>query len=383
MKRWVRRIGIVLGLAILILVLRLTVFRPEPVPVSVVEVARGRVEATVVNSRAGTVESRLRAQMSPGIAGLVSAIPVEKGQWVRKGQVLLRIDDAEYTANVLLAQRSLEAAQSSAQQACLAAEQAERDVRRSADLLERNLTSTQEHEKAQTNAETNAAACHAAEARMLQAEASLSSAKAILAKTIIRAPFSGVVLDVTTEVGEWISPSPPGVFIPPVLDVIDPAALYVEAPIDEADVERIRVGQPVRITLDAFKDREFAGTLSYVASFVTTQQEQNRTLPVEAVFEEQQLPENLLPGLSADIEVILEAREDALRVPAYALLEGDRVFVVSEGELKSVPVTTGLRNWEFVEILDGLTAGDQVVTSLDRPEVREGARVIAESDEGE
>ena len=87
----------------------------------------------------------------------------------------------------------------------------------------------------------------------------MDAARATLEKTVITAPFDGVVLDVSTEVGEWISPSPPGVPIPPVLDLIDPEALYLSAPIDEADLARVRVGLPVRMTLDAFPGRSFEG----------------------------------------------------------------------------------------------------------------------------
>jgi HlyD family secretion protein len=184
-----------------------------------------------------------------------------------------------------------------------------------------------------------------------------------------------VVLDVTTEVGEWISPSPPGVFIPPVVDLIAPESLYVSAPIDEADVSLIGTGLPVRITMDAFRGRSFPGTVSYVASFVETRQEQNRTLSVEAEFDDQELPRNLLPGLSADMEIILDAHDDVVRIPTYALLEGNRVLVVNEDHLVGVPVEIGLRNWQFTEITAGLSVGDPVVISLDRTEVKEGAEV--------
>ncbi|MBD3163005.1 MAG: HlyD family efflux transporter periplasmic adaptor subunit, partial [Candidatus Eisenbacteria bacterium] len=170
------------------------------------------------------------------------------------------------------------------------------------------------------------------------------------------------------------------VYIPPVVDLIDPTDLYVKAPIDEADVERVRTGLPVRITLDAFRDRSFDGTLTYVASYVQTTQEQNRTLPVEAAFDSTRLPDNLLPGLSADIEVILDAREDVLRIPTYALLEGDEVLVVRDEELVAVPVEVGLRNWETAEIRSGLETGDPVVVSLDRIEVKAGARARIESE---
>ena len=99
------------------------------------------------------------------------------------------------------------------------------------------------------------------------------------------APFDGVVLDVTTEVGEWISPSPPGVFIPPVVDLIDPDSLYVSAPLDEADVARVRArasGAHHHGRLP--RTRRSPATLTYVSSFVETTQEQNRTLTVEAEF---------------------------------------------------------------------------------------------------
>jgi HlyD family secretion protein len=220
------------------------------------------------------------------------------------------------------------------------------------------------------------AASATAQARIQEAEAALESAQAILAKTTMKAPFDGVVLDVTTEVGEWISPSPPGVFIPPVVDLIDPASLYLSAPIDEADVARIKVGFPVRITLDAFRGKSFAGTLTYASSFVETRQEQNRTLEVEAVFTDNPLPTNLLPGLSADLEVILEARDNVLRIPTYALMEGSRVMVIKDDQLVARPVTTGLHNWKYTEITSGLTESEQVVVSLDRPEVTPGARVV-------
>lgn len=361
--------------------LRLTVLRPKLVPVTVQRVESGRVEDSVVNSRAGTVQSRLRSEMSPGIAGLVVAIPARKGTHVKKGDVLLRLDDTEQKARVQLAMRTLDAARAEAEQARLEAEHADRQWKRAQDLARNQVVSETAFDADRTRAQTTQVALTAANARIQEAEASLEAAKSILEKTVIIVPFDGVVLDVTTEVGEWISPSPPGVPIPPVLDLIDPQALYVSAPIDEADVARIRVGLPVRLTLDAFRGRSFKGKLTYVSSFVETRQEQNRTLRVEAEFEETHLPENLLPGLSADIEVILDAREKVLRIPTYALLENNRVLVVESGRLVERKVTTGLHNWSFTEILSGLAAGEPVVVSLDRPEVKAGARVTV-SEEG-
>lgn len=339
------------------------------------QVETGRVEDTVVNSRAGTIQSRRRAEMSPGIAGLVTETAVQKGSHVRRGDVLLRLDDREHQAQVQLALRTLDAAKASAEQARLEADLARQSWARTQTLARDGVVAPTAIDQDRTHALTAEAAGLAAQAQMREAEASLEAARATLAKTVMTAPFEGVVLDITTEVGEWISPSPPGVFIPPVVDLIDPQALYISAPIDEADVARLRVGLPVRVTLDAFRGQSFAGTLTYISSFVEARQEQNRTLRVEAEFKDSRPAANLVAGLSADLEVILEARDNVLRIPTYALLEGSRVLVARDGRLVEKKVSTGLHNWSYTEITSGLSAGQLVVVSLDRPEVKAGARV--------
>ena len=357
-------------------ILRLVVLRPATAPVTVRAVEAGRVEDTVVNSRAGTIQSRRRAQMSPGIAGLVTETPARKGSRVKRGEVLLRLDDREHQAQVQLALRTLEAAKASAERAKYEADLARQLWGRTQTLSHDGAVAAAAIDQDKTHALTADAAVLVAQAQMHEAEASLEASRAILAKTVMTAPFDGVVLDVTTEVGEWISPSPPGVFIPPVIDLIDPEALYISAPIDEADVARLRTGLPVRITLDAFRGQSFAGTLTYVSSFVEARQEQNRTLRVEAEFSGAKPPANLVAGLSADVEVILDARENVLRIPTYALLEGSRVLVLKDGRLVEKKVSTGLHNWSYTEINAGLCAGEQVVVSLDRPEVKAGARAV-------
>jgi HlyD family secretion protein len=356
--------------------LRLTVFKPSPVPVTVYRVDTGQVEDTVVNSRAGTVQSRRRAGMSPGIPGLVTRIAVEKGSRVRRGDVLLELDDSEHRARVDLAERSLEVAKAGAEQARFEAEQAERLSRRARSLAEAEVVSETTWEIEATRALTTQAAQVAAQARVRETAAALEVARATLAKATMTAPFDGVVLDVTTEVGEWISPAPPGVFIPPVINLIDPVTLYVSAPIDEAEVARLRVGSPVRMTLDAFRGRSFAGTLTYASSFVETREDQNRTMRVEAEFAETTLPANLVPGLSADLEIILDVRTNVIRIPSYALLEGNKVLLLEEGFLVERAVEIGLRNWSFTEVTAGLAPRAPVVVSLDRPEVVAGARAM-------
>ncbi|HYH47837.1 MAG TPA: biotin/lipoyl-binding protein [Thermoanaerobaculia bacterium] len=111
MKRWLVRIGILLGIVAAVVALRATVFAPDPIPVTVVEAARGRVEETVTNTRAGTVKARRRAQLSPQVGGQVVAIPFREGARVKAGDVLLRLDTDVPEAQVAVTRRELQAAQ--------------------------------------------------------------------------------------------------------------------------------------------------------------------------------------------------------------------------------------------------------------------------------
>jgi len=275
----------------------------------------------------------------------------------------------------VMEERALEAARATEQQACRAAEQAARDLDRYARLASDRIVSQEILDQFDSRKDVAAAACDAMRARVRQASAALDVSRAALAKTVLRAPFDGVVGDLRTELGEWITPSPPGLPIPPVIELIDPDALYVSAPMDEVDAGRIRAGQKGRISMDAFPGRSFPGRVTRVAPYVEDAQEQNRTFEIEAEFDDAAFSRTLLPGTSADVEVVLDAHDDVLRVPSYALIEGGKVLVVRDGRLVAVPVRPGLRNWEFVELLGGLAPGEPVAVSLDRAEIREGANV--------
>jgi len=375
MKLWLRRLAIIALLAAVAVALRVWVFAPEPVPVTVVEAARGRVDETVTNSKAGSVKTRRRATLSPEIGGRVVALPARKGDRVRKGDILLRLASADLEAQLALKEQTVQAAQAGERAACLAADQAQRVRERYEKLGQDRIVSPDQLDSARSQQEVTAAQCHEARARVEEASAAKDAAKVQLDRTVLRAPFDGVVAELTTEVGEWITPSPPGVPIPPVIDLIDPDAIYVSAPLDEVDVGRVKVGLPVRITMDSHPGESYRGTLTRVAPYVQDVEEQNRTFEVDVEFDDAAFARTLLPGTSADVEVILESRDDVLRIPSYALIEGKRVLVVREGRLVSVPVETGLKNWEYTEIVSGLEPGDPVVVSLDRAEVKEGAQV--------
>jgi HlyD family secretion protein len=366
-KKWFVRLGVLAGVVALFVVLKFTVLAPEPVPVTVSPVARGTVEETVTNSRAGTVMARRRAKLSPELGGQVVELPYRAGDRVEAGSVVLRLDDSSHRAQIELAQRDLEAAGAESERACLAAERAGREAAR-IERLARDLIAI--------------ATCQASKANVARAGAAIFVAQTELAKTVLRAPFDGIVAEVSIEVGEWTTPSPPAVPVPAVIDILDPSSIFISAPMDEVDSARILAGQAARITVDSHRDEVYSGSVTRVAPYVLDLQEQNRTVEIEVELEDAAFAPTLLPGTSADVEVILTVREDALRVPTSALIQGERVLLFEGDRLVERRVTTGLRNWDHTEIASGLEEGDRLVTSLDRPEIVAGALAVV-AEEGE
>jgi HlyD family secretion protein len=136
----------------------------------------------------------------------------------------------------------------------------------------------------------------------------------------------------------------------------------------------------VRISLDALPKQSFPGKVRRVAPYVTAVEKQSRTVDVEATFDEPTRAGRLLVGYSADVEVVLDVRNEVLRVPTAALLEGGRVLVVGvDGKLEERKIKAGLANWEYTEALTGISVGERIVTSLERPGVKAGAKVVIES----
>jgi HlyD family secretion protein len=377
-RRLALRLGILVALAAAAWVLRLTVFAPKPIPVRVVVAEKGRVEETVTNSRAGTVKARRRAKLAPETGGRVVALPHRRGSRVHKGEMLLRIDDSLQRAQLRVAEDEAVASRAQRDQACLAAERAERERERTAKLAKDGIASTDVLDQATSASQGADAACRAAKAAVTRADSSVALARVAVSKMTLLAPFDGIVADTFIEVGEWTTPSPPAIPVPPVLDLIDMTSIYVSAPMDEVDSARVKKGQPARVTVDSHRGKHFPAHVVEVAPYVEDRLEQNRTVEIELELDDQAFAGTLLPGTSADAEVILSAREDVLRVPTSALLEGGRVLVLEDGRLVEKTLELGLRNWDFTEVTSGLAAGDRVVVSLDRAEVKAGARAEAE-----
>ena len=356
--------------------------RPKPVQVAVAPVDVGRVENTVANTRAGSVMACRRAKLAPPAGGRIEQLKVRKGDRVRPGQVLLTLWNDDLIARERVSREQLQTAKARVREVCELANASSRDARRARELRERNFVSQEAVERANADAAAKQASCDSAAAQVAEAEARIQASRADTDRTVLRAPFAGIVAEVNGEIGEYLTPSPPGIPTLPAVDLIDDACLYVSAPIDEVDAAQLKKGLKGRITLDAYRGTHFAGKLRRIAPYVLALEKQARTVEVEVEFDYPGEAKHLLVGYSADIEIVVTGRDDVLRIPTPALMSGNRVLVLTTaGLLEERKIETGLTNWEFTEVKSGLSRGDRVVTSLEREGVKAGARAAAEHKE--
>lgn len=354
--------------------------RQAPIAVTVARVETGTVEATVANTRAGTIKACRRARLAPSSGGQIARLLVHEGERVSVGQVLLELWNEDLSAQKKLTQQQYSISQARINEACVLAEQAGREVERTRQLKARGFVSDAKLDQAQSEARSRAATCEAARADLGQSRERIAVASAGLERTQLRAPFAGIVAKVTGELGEFTTPSPPGIPTPPAIDLIDDSCLYVSAPIDEVDAPHVQVGMETRITLDAMTGQHFPGKVRRIAPYVLDLEKQARTVDVEVDFNDPAAAKGLLVGYSADVEIIHTRRDHVLRIPTPALQEGGKVLFVrsSDNILEERQIQTGLSNWENTEVTGGLKEGDQLVMSLDRAGVKAGVRVTVE-----
>ena len=369
-----------IAIAPIVLVVALVIYlaTPDPIEVRTVSASYGQVIATVANTKAGTVKACNRSKISMEIGGRVKSLNVQEGDKVVAGQVLLSLWNDDKNAAVEQARASSNALRLQQKSICIAAERDRRESNRIKRLVKDKLASEEQADSAESGALASAAACQAAKAEFEVANATLKLRQAQLQQTYLRAPFDGIVAEINGEIGEYITPSPPGVATPPAIDLIDHGCIYVSAPIDEIDASELSVGQAARITMDAFRGKVFEGRLTRIAPYVLDLEKQARTVSVDVQFLNVPGQLLLLPGYSADIEVITQTREKVLRIPTEAVLEGNKVLVLNPQTmtLEQRVITSTIRNWTYTGIDKGLDENEQVVISLENPAVIEGAEVI-------
>ena len=342
-------------------------------------VDRGPVRLSVANTRAGTINACRRAKLAPATGGQIARLHVHKGDRVKAQQILVELWNNDLMAQYQVAVNDATAVRARAEEACTTAAVARRDAERWVRMRAQKLVADDVAERAIGQADSSAAGCNAARQSIRVANSRVDAANAMLERTRIRAPFAGTVAEINGELGEFVTPSPVGIPTPPTIDLIDNSCLYISAPIDEVDAPTVKTGMPARITLDAFQNRQYEGHVRRVAPYVLEAEKQSRTVEIEAEIDSKEGRDSLLPGYSADVEIVIARRDDVLRVPTAAIIEGKRVLiVVPTGVVATRDIKTGIGNWEYTEVLDGLAANDKVITSIDREGVVAGAKVNVE-----
>jgi len=356
--------------------------KPKPVPVVFSDVEMGTVESTISNTRAGTITACRRARLAPRAGGQIAQLSVREGDRVQKGEILLTLWNADLSARLRLAHDQKASALSRRDEVCLNADLAARELKRARQLKDQGFISDEALDRSRVQAQAGKAACSAADADVRQSDSQIAAVRAELSTTYLRAPFAGIVAEVTGEIGEFTTPSPPGIPTPPAVDLIDDTCLYVTAPMDEIDAPKIIVGQPGRISIDAFPGQQFSGHVRRIAPYVLDREKQARTVDVEVEFDDPSQFQTLLVGYSADVEIVLATRENVPRVPTSALIDGDKLYVLNTegGTLDVRQVQTGLSNWAHTEILSGLSVSERIVLSTEREGLEQG--VPLEADEG-
>ena len=267
-------------------------------PYRTAAVDRGAI--TRVVSATGTLQPLVSSNVGSTVSGPVAEVLVDFNSQVRAGQVLARLDPTPFQQRIVQAQASL--AQAQAQLAV-----AESDYQRYVLLQQRGFASEQLMSQQRAARDT-------ARAAVAQASAQVATARTDLDRSVIRSPIDGVVVDRQVNVGQSVAAS----LQAPTLFIIaqDLSRLQANITVDEADIGYVQEGQAVRFTVDAFPDREFEGRVSQVRQQGASEQ---GVVSYTVVVEADNPGRALLPGMTANAEIILEQRDDVLRLPNTAL----------------------------------------------------------------
>lgn len=363
----------------------------RPIEVTAVTVETGPVEETVSAIASGTVMPQHRAMLAIGAIGTIAKVNVAEGDAVEEGQVLVELEHAELDAQVALAQANLRMGEARLAQSKIAVSMSEdvtstqvrqaqaqlnaaqKEYDRVAPLSEREAISRSDFEKAalalKVSQEAVAAAMAAtgeiglrgedvisAEAMMDQLRAAVEAAEAMRQKAFLTAPFTGVVAKVILSKGEAVAMGMP------VISLVSRDDVYIEAPFDEANAGELKPGLPVRIELDAYPDTVFDGTVGFVSPVIQPNASLARTLTVKIDITGDR--SKFMPGMSADVTAIAERRESVVHVPSEALIRDEYAYVIENGRAIRRDVQLGIGNWEYQEVLGGLSVGDQLITSI-------------------
>ncbi len=410
---------VVLGVVLVAVVIVANVIRGAGGKTTSVQLAAVKRQDITARVRApGKIEPRTQVKISADVAGKVVHLAVKEGDTVKRGDLMLQLDDTQYRTAFDQAKAAVASAEARLREAEAALKVAETNYERQKSLFDEKLLSQAEWDQATTTIESARVAALTAREEVTRSRAARDAAADHLSKCRFVAPFDGVVSALYVEEGEIVvigTMNNPGTQI---LTVSDLSRMLVKADVDETDVVDVRLGQKATITVDALPDTTFQGTVEEIANTAklsaTSAVEGQTNFEVKVVFDHT-VPE-IRPGMTADVEIETATHKDALGVPIQAVVvrtprelekaarkprgrrkatdadvasadsaeakkdeEMTGIFVDRDGEVRFVPVRTGLASETTIEVFGDVKEGDQVVSGPYKAlrELKPGAKVKA------
>ncbi len=382
-----------------------------------VKVTTEKVEKRTITqtvSATGSINPIDKVIITPEVTGEIVELPVQEGDKVKKGDLLIRIKPDIYIAQRNRAKASLEAAKANLAISKAKLEQVRAEYERVKKLYEKNLASKQELEVAKANFLTSEGQYKMQIASVKQAEESLAEKEEDLAKTAIYSPLTGTISKLNVELGERVLGSgfSQGTNLMTVSNLNDMEAV-VE--VDENDVVLVSEGDTAKITIDAFGDEEFTGVVYQIGNSAkqTGVGTQDQVVNFEIKIKLLGKNKKIKPGMSCDADIRTETHADVLSVPIQALTaripeksknknkkgEGGKrdfkkrkkekikpvevVFVYDNGTAVMRPVKTGISDDDYIEITEGLSEGETIISGPYKAvsrELEDGKKVVIEKE---
>ncbi len=321
-----------------------------------------RVEATLSEigtirervSLVGSLQAKHQVQVTPRVSGRLLEIMVDRGDSVRAGQIIARIEDDEIEQQVHRAAASLQVSRASMVQRQAELKSVEMEYGRSQSLEREGVISSEQREQVQTRVEVAKAQLNLAEAQVAQAEASRAELEIQLGQTEIKSPLTGVVGERHVDPGALVTSATPVVLI------LDLTKLVTVVNVSERDITKIHVGNDAKVFVDAMPGEEISGRVVRIAPILDRQ---TRTAPVE--IEVPNLSLRLKAEMYARVDLDLTTERETLLIPRDSLVyRGNRsgVFVVESDKVRFQAIETGIAEEDRIEVRAGLQEGTTVVT---------------------
>ncbi|HBK55381.1 MAG TPA: efflux transporter periplasmic adaptor subunit [Xanthomonadales bacterium] len=336
--------------------------------VELAEATRFRVSSSVLAS--GQLAYREQVQLRAEVIGRVVSVAVAEGDTVRAGDRILTLDPEQFRTLVEQQRANVRLQEIAIARQRLMLDNLERRFERSRELFQRELVDANTHEALENELDLGRIDLRSREESLAQARASLAQAEDTLAKTEIRSPIDGVIIQLDVKPGESVVAATTNIPGSTLAVVADVSSVRTELRVDEADIAQVAVGQEAAVFAAAFPDHALSAVVESIATSATRAEgQQNLSFEVKLRLTDPDLT-RVRPGMSCRAEIYTQSSEDALAVPVQAVLydedvvaqtEQPYVFVANDGKAEKRPVRVGLASDSHIEILEGLTEHETVV----------------------